>query len=238
MKKILVTNDDGINADGIKRLAECAKKFGEVYVVAPNVENSAASHKINIREPIVLTKVEDFPVEGVHAYMTTGTPADCVRVGITQVLKCKPDVLLSGINFGYNSGQDIQYSATVGAAMEGATSGVFSIAVSEGADGVDEVCRAYLEDALQKVIDKPLEYNQIWNINFPECSLSEFKGYLFDRTVDDQSFYTDVFVETGDVSEGTRIVVKGVYNYEASEGSDRKALLDKYISIGIVNNIR
>lgn len=233
---ILITNDDGITSDGIVRLARTAKKFGEVYVVAPNNQCSAMSHRISIREPIDVYP-HDFPVEGVKAFATTGTPADCIRVGVLNVLPVKPDVVLSGINFGYNSGNDLQYSATVAAALEGANYGIHSIAVSEGADGVHEVCDAYLEEMLAEYIKKPLGTRQIWNINFPECKLSDYKGVLTGRTVALEGFYTDSFEEEKLSDGGVRYHVKGIYNNEAEEGSDMKALVDNYISIGIINNL-
>ena len=107
MQKILITNDDGIQSDGIIRLARAAKKYGKVWVVAPDGQRSAMSHRITLRETIEFFPV-DFPVEGVHAYASTGTPADCVRFGILNIVKEKPDYVFSGINYGYNSGTDIQ----------------------------------------------------------------------------------------------------------------------------------
>ena len=100
-RRILITNDDGIDSGGIARLAKAAKDFGEVWVVAPQHQRSAASHCITLREPIDVYP-HDFAVEGVHAYSCSGTPADCVRVGGLSVMPVRPDVVLSGINFGYN----------------------------------------------------------------------------------------------------------------------------------------
>ena len=107
MRKILITNDDGIRADGIIRLARAAKKFGDVTVVAPRSQRSAMSHSITLRTYIDLEKVE-FPVEGVEAYACSGTPADCVRIGCLNVIENGPDVVFSGINFGYNCATDLQ----------------------------------------------------------------------------------------------------------------------------------
>ena len=98
-RKILITNDDGIESDGIARLAEAAKEFGEVWIVAPESQRSAASHSITLRHPIDVLP-HDFPVEGVHAFSCSGTPGDCVRVGSLNIMPVKPDVVLSGINFG------------------------------------------------------------------------------------------------------------------------------------------
>ena len=102
MKQILITNDDGIFADGLVRLASIAKEFGDVWVVAPDGQRSAASHRITLHQPVDVNPAVDFPVEGVHAFSCSGTPADCVRVGSLYVMKKKPDLVLSGINYGYN----------------------------------------------------------------------------------------------------------------------------------------
>ena len=100
-RKILITNDDGITSDGIVRLARAAKDFGEVWVVAPDEERSGASHSVILRHSFDAWEV-DFPVEGVHAFACTGFPADCVRIGVLNIVKGKPDNVFSGIHYGYN----------------------------------------------------------------------------------------------------------------------------------------
>ena len=101
MKTILITNDDGIEAGGIVRLAEAAAEFGEVWVVAPARQMSAASHSITLHSPVDIYP-HSFPVPGVRAFSCSGTPGDCVRVGSLSILPRRPDVVLSGINYGYN----------------------------------------------------------------------------------------------------------------------------------------
>lgn len=145
------------------------------------------SHRITLRETIEFFPV-DFPVEGVHAYASTGTPADCVRFGILNIVKEKPDYVFSGINYGYNSGTDIQYSATVGSALEAACAGVHAIAFSEGASECHEVTDAYLEQMLKELMEQPLAHNQIWNVNFPQCELEKLRGILYDRKIADCGF--------------------------------------------------
>ncbi|MCR5100439.1 MAG: 5'/3'-nucleotidase SurE [Butyrivibrio sp.] len=236
-KTILITNDDGIGADGIVRLARAATKFGKVYVIAPDSQRSAMSHKITLREHIDV-KETDFPVEGVKAYVSTGTPADCVRFGMLNIIPEKTDVVFSGINYGYNSGSDIQYSATVGAALEAACAGVHAIAFSEGITECHEVTDKYLEELMQEYIEKKLSHNQIWNINFPNCKLSEFKGILEDRVMALNSFYNDRYSEEH-LEDGTiRLRVDGQYHENALPGTDFRAIVDGYISIGIVNNYK
>ena len=117
MKRILLTNDDGIEANGLLRLAKAAQRFGKVYIVAPAHQRSAASHSISLHSPIDVFPY-DYPLAGVTAFASSGMPGDCVRVGALSVLDQKPDIVLSGINNGYNVASDIQYSATAGAAFE------------------------------------------------------------------------------------------------------------------------
>ena len=104
--RIMVVNDDGIESDGIRRLAGMAAELGEVWVVAPRHQCSAMSHCITVRGSLHM-KEESFPVPGVKAYSVDGTPADCVKVGIKYLLPQKPDIVFSGINCGYNVGADI-----------------------------------------------------------------------------------------------------------------------------------
>lgn len=235
MRRILITNDDGIDSGGIKRLADVAKEFGEVWVIAPLHQRSAASQSITLRDTIDVYP-HDFPVEGVHAYSCTGTPADCVRVGGLNVMDDRPDVVLSGINFGYNAATDLQYSATVGAAMEAAFQGYGAIALSEDMNGCHEVTDKYLYDMIDEYIDVRLGYGRIININFPGCRLSECKGVLRDRRTSRSSFFHDHYNVVEMLADGgVRYMVQGDRNYEGEEGTDFKALVDDYVSVGIVS---
>ena len=237
MRKLLITNDDGISSDGIRRLAEAAKPFGEVWVVAPDGQRSAAAHSITLHSHIDIYPY-DFPVEGVHAFSCSGTPGDCVRVGSLNLMPVRPDAVLSGINYGYNSATDLQYSATAGAAFEGAFQGCLSIAFSEGACECHEVTDAYLPGILEKLLEMRLEWGQILNVNFPGCPLSECKGILENRAVSRGTFYHDRYKELCRLpGGGLRLMVDGQYNEEAEEGTDFRAIVDRYVSIGVVNNI-
>lgn len=236
--RILVTNDDGIYAGGLIRLAEAALKFGEVWVVAPDSERSAASHSVTLRHPLDVYPVKDFPVKGVNAFSCSGMPVDCVRVGGLNVMPSRPDLVLSGINKGYNLAADIQYSATAGAAFEGTFQGYHSIAVSEGFDGPYEVTDRYLVEILEKLIDTPLPPGHIHNVNFPQCKLSECKGILWDRTVSPNMYYEDSYNAIEKLeNDGVRYMIHGTPRPIAEEGSDFRAILDNYVSVGIVNNI-
>lgn len=236
MRKILITNDDGIDSDGIIRLAQVAKEFGEVYVVAPDGQRSAMSHSITLRHSIEAWEVE-FLVEGVKAYACNGTPGDCVRIGVLNIVPGRPDNVFSGINYGYNVATDLQYSATAGAAFEAAFQKVHAIAFSEDFSDCHETTDEYIRDIMAELIDKPLGLNQIWNVNFPGCRLSECKGVLRDLLVSSDEFYEDKYNETRLPDGKTSYMVEGIRNWEASAGTDLRAILDNYVSIGIATNI-
>src|SRR6187455_321834 len=124
MPRILVTNDDGVHSPGIRLLAETLAPFGDVTVVAPIQEASAIGHALTLRRPLRIDTIAP------NVYAIDGTPTDCVNIAITHVLKGKPELIVSGINKGWNLGDDITYSGTVSGALEGALLGIPSIAVS------------------------------------------------------------------------------------------------------------
>ena len=235
--KILITNDDGIEADGIIRLANAAKQFGEVWVVAPESQRSAASHSISLHNAIDIYPCEDFPIDGVKAFSCSGTPGDCVRVGSLSVMPSKPDVVLSGINFGFNVASDIQYSATAGAAFEAAFQGYHAIALSEGCHE-HSVTDKYIKEILKKLLFEELKPGFIHNVNFPDCDLADCKGILYDRKVSVGMFYKDHYNLVEELDDGgRRYMVEGVYTPSAEEGTDFAAILNNYVSVGVVNNV-
>lgn len=239
MHRILITNDDGIASQGLARLAAAAQKYGEVWVVAPNAQRSAASHCITLHTTIDVYPYEEFPVEGVHAFSCSGTPADCVRVGSLSIMPQKPDIVLSGINYGYNVASDIQYSATAGAAFEGAFQGYLSIAFSEAANDCHEVTDAYLDAVLAEVIQLRPAEGDILNVNFPGCPLSECKGILRNRKVSRGMFYRDHYNAVEQLENGgVRFMVEGDYNEDAEPETDFRAVVENYISIGYASNIQ
>lgn len=236
MKKILITNDDGIASDGIIRLAEAATAFGEVWVVAPDSERSAMSHSITLRHSVEAWECE-FPVIGVHAYACDGKPADCVRIGVLNIVPGKTDHVFSGINYGYNAATDLQYSATAGAAFEAAFQGIHAIAFSEEACENHEVTDKYLRGIMAELLEQPLQQGQIWNVNFPGCGVEACKGILRERKVSGEVFYSDRYQETVVAPGRISYMVNGIRNYEATEGTDLKAIFDNYVSVGIATNI-
>ena len=235
MRKILVTNDDGIDSDGIRRLAETAAKFGEVWIVAPCKQYSAMSHSATFWTPIEVWPV-DFPVEGVHAFATSGTPSDCICVALNAVLPFKPDAVFCGINKGYNIASSIQYSGTCGAAFEASNQGCHTIAFSENHEGSTEVADKYIEEIAAVLIDKPLGVNEIWNINFPGCTLEECKGVKYDCTVSQHQFFSGGYNVIKRDGDKVTYMIDYKPVWEAEEGTDLRAVIDNYVAVGKVKN--
>jgi len=245
--KILVTNDDGILAGGLIRLAEIAKEFGEVTVVAPARQCSAMSQRLTIVQEMELLERPDFPVEGVSAWSLEGTPTDCVKVGLMSVMHEQPDIVFSGINFGFNAAFDCAYSGTVGAANEALMNGIPAIAFSNGVpneavfDGKGsnyEVLDRYIFEITTDLMKTPIEKSALWNVNFPGCPMSEFKGILRDREIGKLHPYKDNLVKTVYPDGRVTIAMKDymIEKSEAPEGTDIEALLNGYISIGKIYN--
>ena len=178
---LLLTNDDGIDGEGLQILASALTKAGhEVTIVAPDRNNSAVSHKISMREPLRLTdRTKEF---GFQTYTLSGTPADCVKIALT-VLGLKPTAVFSGINDGVNLGRDCMYSGTVGAAQEGAQNGIPSIAFSTHYNSTKEDFQkvsAFILAHLEEWTNLASQINGALNVNLP--SKEEIKGIKFCRT--------------------------------------------------------
>lgn len=164
-RKILITNDDGIEAEGIKILTGIAQEFGDVVVVAPKTEQSAMSQGITVHTPITIAKLED-GFYGVDAYTITGKPADCVKVAMDH-LNFTPDFVFSGINNGPNLGTDVLYSGTVGAALEAVVYGIPAAAFS-CARGDFSVAQTELREVMSFLFRKNLwQKEAVLNVNFP-----------------------------------------------------------------------
>ncbi|HEX6939599.1 MAG TPA: 5'/3'-nucleotidase SurE [Longimicrobiales bacterium] len=171
--RILVTNDDGYAAIGIRTLASAAARIGEVHVVAPDREQSAASHSLTLHFPLRVRRVEE------RAYVVTGTPTDCVMLAIGDLLEERPDIVLSGVNHGANLGDDVLYSGTVAAAMEATLLGIPAIAVSYA--GQDAEAIGAWADVLARLLgqlvgrgDFPAE--TLLNVNLPSVRPDEVRG--------------------------------------------------------------
>ena len=163
--RILITNDDGINAEGIRVLCEWARTKGEVTVVAPKVEQSGKSHAIDFTRPIEIKEVE--LMDGVRAFSMDSTPADCVRFAHFG-LKEEFDIIFSGINRGFNLGKDIVYSGTAGAIFEGGRLGIPGIAFSTHPEHFDDA-KKYIDKAYSFIMErKLLDENLLYNVNLPK----------------------------------------------------------------------
>ncbi|MCM1183354.1 MAG: 5'/3'-nucleotidase SurE [Roseburia sp.] len=233
--RILVVNDDGIMAEGIVRLARAAKTLGEVRVVAPSAQCSAMSHRITVRGELVVKPV-DFPVGGVTAYSVSGTPADCVKVALAALMPEKPDIVFSGINEGYNAGRDILYSGTIGAATEALSNGIAAIAFSSEANGIFEVVDAQLESVAAELSRRKLPPDKMWNVNFPGCRMAEYRGILYDRVPASHALFSDCYDKIENADGSLCLSVNGIRTDKADAGTDIRAVLDRYISIGIIGN--
>ena len=220
--RILITNDDGIWAKGIKVLAEWAKTKGEVTVIGPKIEQSAKSHAIEIVKPFEIKKVQ--LIDGVEAYSLDSTPADCVRFGVLG-LKKKFDLVLSGINRGVNVGADIVYSGTVAATFEAARLGLPAIAFSTFPD-TQEQAAAYFDQIFEFIFNnKLLNENPVYNVNIPAKS----KGIRV--TYQGSQYFSDEFVKAD--GEDMYVQAGGPIPDEFPDDLDRDtvAIESGYISI-------
>lgn len=182
---VLLSNDDGVFFPGIRTLADVFLDAGwRVSVFAPDRERSAASHSINMLEPIVVRRVEwntDYDRQRLNVWKTSGTPADCVRVALLEMLKDDlPDIVVSGINNGWNAGTDCHYSGTVAAAKEGLFQGLPAIAVSvrHPNQARNRLAAQYALRAAERVLASENPREALWNINLPDCEPDAVRGFV------------------------------------------------------------
>ena len=188
---ILVSNDDGVHAEGLRILARRLKKLGRVVVVAPDSERSAASHSITLHRPLRIIK------HAKDVYSVDGTPTDCINLGINEIMRERPSLIVSGINSGPNLGDDLHYSGTVSAAMEGGILGVPSIAISLVAGPRDVVlykpASEFCLRLARRVMKDGLPRGVILNVNVPSLPSTQLRGYAF--TKQGKRNYGDIIVE-------------------------------------------
>jgi len=172
MKNILVTNDDGINARGIKILAGQLETLGNVWVIAPDSEKSTCSHSMSLGKPVRVEKIGD------RIFAVEGTPTDCVVFAVRLLLRSKPDLIISGINRGFNLGDDVTYSGTVAGALEGSLMGIPSFAVSiDAGKEIHFETAAHFALRLGKIIfKKGLPAGSFLNVNVPNLPMSRIQG--------------------------------------------------------------
>ncbi len=178
--RILVSNDDGIHAPGLAALAQAMEKFGEVFVVAPDRERSGAGHSLTLHRPLRIHARKD------HWFAIDGTPTDCVSLGILEVMADElPQLVVSGINRGPNLGDDVTYSGTVAAALEGALLNVPSISfslVAKDENASDFVPgAAFAQRVVQEVLQKGLPSDLILNVNIPDLEGKTVEEYEFTK---------------------------------------------------------
>lgn len=177
--EILLTNDDGVRAEGLWRLARVAAKRGRVVVCSPDRERSACSHAMTLRDPLRVRQVE---IDGGHeAYEVDGFPVDCVNVALTEYFPNGCDLVISGINNGPNLGWDVTYSGTVGGALEGAINGIRSFAISVAQYVSDspihyETAEQWLDENFENLLNAPMAKHSIINVNVPNIAWPELRG--------------------------------------------------------------
>ena len=231
--KILVVNDDSISAPGIVVLAKAAAQFGDVWVVAPEFQCSALSQKLTLRETLPVKQVADFPVPVEQSWQVNGTPVDCVKVALDYVLKEKPDLVLSGINNGYNVGFDIAYSGTLGAAFEAARHGIPAMAFSITSNAHLSAVELHLTEIIRELMDAELNRGEVWNVNFPALNKRPLQGILRDRPVAQIGMYAEKYVEQVNPDGSVELICEGIptTNDQIAPGTDAAAIRGGYISI-------
>jgi 5'-nucleotidase len=224
MPRILVTNDDGVHSEGIKALFDALKHLGDVTVVAPIQEASAIGHALTLRRPLRIDTI------GPNVFAVDGTPTDCVNLAITQVLKGKPDLIVSGINKGWNLGDDVTYSGTVSGALEGALLDIPSIAVST--QRIKDQCEfgpsaTAAATIAQAVLERGLPKFTLLNINVPMGPTRGFRVTVQAK----RNHVTVVDARMDPRHREYYWIEEGENEWEPHDRSDYQAVRDGYISI-------
>jgi 5'-nucleotidase len=224
MPRILVTNDDGIYSEGLRKLADALRPVGEVVIVAPDREQSAASHALTLNRPLRLLQLEE------NEYIVDGTPSDCVNLAVLYLLKAnRPDIVVSGINFGPNLGDDVTYSGTISAAFEGALLNIPSIAFSAlvGEHFSFDRNAAFAARLTEWALARPPDPSIVLNVNFP---VEDPKGVRITRL--GKRIYSEGVIERLDPRGKKYFWIGGeppVWHH--AEGTDFAAIAEGHISI-------
>jgi 5'-nucleotidase len=224
MRRILVTNDDGVRSEGILALARAVEPLGEVTIVAPHAEASAIGHALTLRRPLRLETVAE------RTYAVDGTPTDCVNIAVTKVLGGMPDLVVSGINKGYNLGDDVTYSGTVAGALEGALLGIPSIAVSlERSRGTFDFSQAATAAAMiaAAVLQNGLPARTLLNVNVPRRRAKSVRITVQAR----RNHVTSVAEKLDPREQPYFWIEEGQSDWESNERSDYAAVRAGYISV-------
>jgi len=228
---ILITNDDGITAPGIRSLVEAVKGLGDITVVAPDKAQSGMGHAITIGLPLRMNKVDLF--EGIEAWQISGTPVDCVKLAVDKILHRKPDICLSGINHGANHSINVIYSGTMSAAMEAAIESIPSIGFSL-LDYRFEADFAASRHYIRKIVEKAMSYKKekhfLLNVNIPAVPQKEIKGIKVCKQA--YAKYEEDFDERVDPQGKKYYWLTGEFvNFDKGKDTDVWALQHNYISV-------
>lgn len=219
--KILLTNDDGINADGLKTLESAVKGLGEIYIVAPKENKSASSHSFTLRKPIKINEIKK------NWYSVAGTPTDCVLAAHHGLFNKTLNLVISGINDSPNMGDDVLYSGTVAAAIEGTILGIPSIAISYREDKKNSMIAIKLVRGLaQKLLKYGLPKKTLLNINIPS---GKIKGIKITRM--GKRIYKDMAILNNQSNGEFSYILDGELSWEIEKQTDFKAVENNYISI-------
>lgn len=224
--KILISNDDGILATGLSVLTEICRSFADVTVVAPDREQSATSNSLTLTRPLRPVKLEE------NKYQVDGTPTDCVLLALGAILDEKPAFVFSGINHGPNMGEDVMYSGTVAAAMEGLAQGIPGVALSlAGWDsGVLDTQREWIEKILKDIVASETNSKTLLNVNFPNRNGDEIKGVRV--TTLGQRVYSDSIKRAKDPwGRETLWIGGGSVSWSGQEDCDFRAIEEGFISV-------
>jgi 5'-nucleotidase len=228
---ILITNDDGIMAPGIRNLVEAVKDLGKVVVVAPDKPQSGMGHAITIGLPLRLHPVTIF--EGVEAFQCSGTPVDCVKLAVDKVLHRKPDICLSGINHGANHSINVIYSGTMSAAVEAAIESIPSAGFSLLDHSVEADftgARQYARLVVQQMLATNLDKHTVLNVNIPAVPADLIKGIRICKQA--YAKYEEDFVERSDPNGKKYFWLTGEFiNFDKGRDSDVWALEHNYVSV-------
>ena len=228
---ILITNDDGIMAPGIRNLVEAVKDLGKVVVVAPDKPQSGMGHAITIGLPLRLHPVTIF--EGVEAWQCSGTPVDCVKLAVDKVLHRKPDICISGINHGANHSINVIYSGTMSAAVEAAIESIPSAGFSLLDHSVEADftgARKYARLVVQQMLNTKLDKHTVLNVNIPAVPIELIKGVRICKQA--YAKYEEDFVERSDPNGKKYFWLTGEFvNFDKGRDSDVWALEHNYVSV-------
>jgi 5'-nucleotidase len=224
MRRILVTNDDGFRSEGLEALARELAALGLVTIVAPMTEASAIGHALTLRRPLRLEHI------GERLYAVDGTPTDCVNIAITQVFDARPDLVVSGINKGWNLGDDVTYSGTVAGALEGALLGIPAVAVSlqftRGAFDFSHAARAAAMLS-EQVLRQPLPARTFLNINVPGGTPKGIRVTVQAK----RNHVTSVAERHDPKGRPYYWIEEGQNEWEPHDRSDYQAVRDGYVSV-------